>query len=304
MSGNTVRNILSIWIFAALVVLGVGLALFINKINAAPEDSKASALAGATIELGIKGRDNVSQPNQLLFNIGDKVSFSVIIPTFPTTGAIHDTLVLKLQYPKANFDVPSDLFVYDSTKYLGLTVATNPNDTTTCKPLSALYECRRIDITKLSKTTFVADEVVAEINLTAKALTTATTPIVVIFPKVVPTGVFPAASYSYVSNDVNQTDPLVFFTSPNANKLIKIEDQCYGDYNRLKGVSGEIVDPSDLSRFAGKYGGTVQLQGADQELDIDNRGASKNYINVSDLSIFASNYGTATCARNKSDGLP
>lgn len=300
MSGNTVRNILSIWIFAALVVLGVGLALFINKINTAPEDSKASALTTATIELGIKGRANVSEANQLLFNIGDNVSFSVILPTFPVGGTVKDTLVLHFQYPKASFEEPTALFTVDSSKYLG--VIPPVLDATNCAPISALYTCKRIDITKLDNTNFLAGEIVATVTLKAKALTTASTPPVIVFPKAGTT--FAAASYSYVSNKDNIQDPLVFGPSANANKLIKVEDQCFGDYNRVKGVSGEIVDPQDLSKFASKYGGTTQLQGSDQELDLDNRGASLNYINVSDLSIFAGNYGTAACARNKSEGLP
>lgn len=295
MSGNTVRNILSLWIFVALIALGVGLALFINKINTAPETSQASALAGATIELGIKGRDNVSQTNQLLFNIGEEVNFSVLIPTFPTDGSTHDTLVLKFQYPKANFDPVGNLFTVDGNKYLGVPVAVN---TTTCAPISTLYDCRRIDITKLDKTSFVNGENVATVTLKAKALTLAATPPVIIFPKA--GTVFTAASYSYVSNDVNQTDPLVFAASPNANKLIKVENQCLGDYNRLKGVSGEIVDPQDLSRFAGKYK-AGPLQGADKELDLDATGTSAGVLDQSDLSPFANNYGLATCTVAKSN---
>ncbi|MEO6729020.1 MAG: hypothetical protein ABIM99_03795 [Candidatus Dojkabacteria bacterium] len=298
MSGNTVRNVLSIWIFVALVGLGVGLALFINKINTAPEDSKASALAGATIELGIQARPNVSEANQLLFNVGDTIGFTVSLPTFPTDGN-RNTIILRVQYLKANLEAPSDLFTVDKTKYLGVPV----DSPTSCVPLSAAYICRRMDISRLDGVNFTSGEVVANLKLTAKVITPAAGAKVEIFPATV-AGFLPD-SHSYISNKLNINDPLVFALSPKANKVIKIDDQCYGDYNRLTStISGEIVDPSDLSVFAQKYGGKTLLQGSDQELDIDTRGVSKDYIEGNDLRIFAQNYGLATCTLNRSDTLP
>lgn len=293
MSSNTVRNILSIWIFGALIALGVGLALFINKLNTAPEDSQASALAGATIELGVKQRSNVSIDNQLLFNVGDTVGFTVSLPTFPSNTG-HDTLVLRVQYAKANFEAPANLFVYDTTKFFAVS-------STLCTPINATYECRRMDFTKPSGSA-AQGEMVTDINLIAKTVTPVAGAPVLVFPATV--AAFNPAMHSYIANSANTTDPLVFAVSPKANKNIRVEDQCYGDYNRLKGVSSEIVDPLDLSRFASKYGTPTQLQGADAELDIDPRGSSAQFLNASDLSVFASNYGVAACNRNRSDGLP
>lgn len=297
MANSTIRNILSLWIFVALVTLGVGLALFINKVNTAPSDSKASALAGASIELKLNQRSDVSEVNQSNFNIGDKLSFQVLISSFPKSSEQLDKLVLKLQYPKSNFDTSSDLFNIDTTKYQ----INSQNIDTTCVAISALYECKRVDISKINKLNFENGEVVANLNLITKALTTANSPIL-IFPSNIDD--FNPNSYSYIANSTNLNDPLVFADSTNASKQIKVEDQCFGDYNRKKGVIGDVVDADDLSRFASKYNTRIQLTGADLELDLDNRGASKNVIDDADLKIFTENYGFTSCNRNKSDGLP
>lgn len=293
MKGKTVRNILSIWIFIALVVLGVGLALFINKFNSAPEDSKASALAGATIELQLKQRTSVSQDHQNLFNKGESVGFNVNLKTLPS--GTYNKLVLRVQYAKANFDPAVKLFNVNSNTYNVLTTETS------CTPIDANFDCKRVDIEKKTGN-FVPEEGVAEINLVTKSLTLLSNNNVLIFPK--NSSDFNGSMYSYLINNSNIADPYIFDTSVEAQRYIRIEDQCFGDYNRIKGAAGDIVDSQDLARFMSLYNIKSPLQGADGELDIDNRGNSKNILDDADLAIFENNFGLTTCNRNKSDGLP
>jgi len=300
MSGNTVKNILSIWVFVALIGLGVGLALFISKVNSAPEDSQASPLATA-IELGIQNRPEVSVDNQTLFNVGDTIVFNVDLPTLPTTGGPYKTLVLRVQYIKANFTQPTKVFEYDSSKYQGLVVATTALN---CKPIDATYTCLRLDLSnKAEGASFKAGETVAKVNLTASTITPAAGAKVIIYPASgAQTITSVKDSYSYIINEANRDDIYVFASSATSVKTIKVENQCYGDYNRVKGQSSEIVDPLDLSRFASNYG--IPLTGANLELDIDDRDASKGIINLGDLEVFRTNYGQPTCLRNRSNGLP
>src|SRR6185369_9063716 len=106
-------------------------------------------------------------------NVGDKVKLTVSLPTMPTTG-VQKTLVLKMQYIKANFDVEPTVFTVDGTKYFTV-------DNGSCTVISATYDCKRIDITRKDGTNFVSGEEVAVINLVAKAVT-ATTAQVIVFP--------------------------------------------------------------------------------------------------------------------------
>lgn len=295
MSNNLVKNLLSIWIFAALVALGIGLVLLVQNSSAAPEDSKAALATGTEITLGVKQRTGVSPNNQGRFNVNETANFSVTLSKIPENSN-YDTIILRVQYLKAVFDPAPTAFTINTNTYFA-------QQGGVCTPASATYGCMRVDIQKLNGK-FAAGEVVADVSLLAKALTTTTTPanVVMVYPDTKITGAT-NDSYSYLRNPNNVTDPANFDTSAGAQVTVKVEDQCYGDYNRLLGASKEIVDPEDLSRFALNYG-TAALAGLNIELDIDTRGSSANRLDVQDLSIFASNYGLTTCTRRKSQGLP
>jgi hypothetical protein len=304
MSSNTVKNILSLWIFAALVALGIGLVLLVQQMNAAPEDSKAAVLTATTIEVGVVPRTGVSASNLNLYNLNDTVKVRVKINNVPTSPA-YTTIVLKVQYAKGILDPAPDFYVNsDPSKYLA-NVVTNGTVAvgTSCTPTSAAHNCARVDISRRTGT-LESGEVVAELSFVAKSLTTAATAAnnIRVYPDTV--AGFIANQHSYLANP-DTSVPDNFALSANAKTSITVEDQCYGDYDRKVWSSGEIVGPNDLGRFAQSYGLVAALTGDALELDIDTRtDATKGRLDLSDLSVFAGNYGLSTCNRKKSQGLP
>jgi hypothetical protein len=294
------KTLLAFLFIIGLTVLVSGILFYTSKDKEEDtiNDASVAAVTGASLKLELKGRtDRPADPTvQSTFNVKEKAEFNVVA-TLPAataggTTSNYRAMVLKIQLDKRYFDETTVLMNIDQAKYF----AQPSNGFVNCTAIDVNYACKEISISVLNDGKFATTENFGLFSVIAKAPSSAAK---ISVDRIAAAVVFSDAKYSYLQglSDASVADN--FIPSADAQKSLIIEDQCLGDYNRIKGPENAIVDINDFSEFAKNY--NKALTGSTLMFDLVKvTGEPNQILNVQDLAKFADNYKKATCVHLKS----